>query len=692
MSTAATQPQKPSQGRAQQGPSSQPQSSTTPSSKPRPLHPLIEIVDGYKHFGMSKKWHQVMRNVNLMAYSGQVYVLLGPHGSGKTTILNVLLGIYRLNYGEAKVFGVAPGDKSYGCPSSRVGYTPQSNGLFKQMTINETFKYYGRMLQLKSSYINERISYLQDLLALPVGKSLISQCSEGEKRQISFAIAILHEPELLLLDEPCQGVDPVARTNMWDHLMSLIKKGVTIFLTTQNLPDATKADRLGVLRSGYLLMEGTPSELLSNYKEGSLETLYTSIYSLKIRKNMITEKKSIHEHPRVRLERLPASGSEGFFLTVGGHPTNLKVGVVNYEATQEMCRLAAEVYISCQVLDQIDEDIVRTVIYEKYDMAIRDAFDMKISAILLVGEKLTQQLLRTMADIITNMAARENPSTAQLILQIDMTNRIVASAIEHTIKRAVEKYLEKATNDSSVTNATIGYPLRVGKPIFGDNNSADTEFICLGLTVVFLYHLASFLAAVTMVTYRVWNIAIRDYIAGVRIIESILSQMIVYGILLFIEAFLMYAVLSLIRNLSISSALPYLALVIFVQIWCGLCFGFFIASLTRTGVQAGCVVFCCLCASIILCGVLWPLNGQPQWLLTIVKFLPHTQAIVAISKTTLREESHGDNWIQNERLPILKERKDNPDEPPGPPRALLNRRDYCLNQITKKKEDVKQES
>lgn len=77
------------------------------------------------------------------------------------------------------------------------------------MTINETFKYYGRMLRLKPKYINERISHLSDLLALPPGKTYIRQCTEGEKRQISFAISILHEPELLLLDEPCQGVDPV---------------------------------------------------------------------------------------------------------------------------------------------------------------------------------------------------------------------------------------------------------------------------------------------------------------------------------------------------------------------------------------------------------------------------------------------------------------------------------------------------
>ncbi|KAK9731593.1 ABC-2 type transporter [Popillia japonica] len=213
-----------------------------------------------------------------------------------------------------------------------------------------------------------------------------------------------------------------------------------------------------------------------------------------------------------------------------------------------------------------------------------------------------------------------------------MTNNVVAATIERTIKRGVEKYLQMATKYSTVQNATVGYPLLVGEPIYGDEKSSDTEFISLALTVVFLYYLASFLAATTMVSYRVCNIAVRDYVAGVRFIESILSQMIVYGLLLIVESILMYIVLTtLIRNLIMSIAWHYLTLVIFAQVWCGLCFGFFVASVTKSGVQAGCIVFCCLSASMILCGVLWPLNGQPDWLLTIVNLLPHTFTILGVN-------------------------------------------------------------
>lgn len=295
---------------------------------------------------------------------------------------------------------------------------------------------------------------------------------------------------------------------------------------------------MGILRSGYLLMEGSPSELMSQYEEKSLESLYTNIYSLKIRKDpTIHEKKSIHEHPRVRLERLPETKSEGFiyiedesdnkpsinsrellkgrrkikctylkrflkilpnckrvgrvllrdilvtgrsyiwlltiFLvplllvaifncTVGQQPTNLDVGVVNLEASESECQKNANKYISCQVLEQIDTHVINIIYYKNYEKAEDDAFKLKVSAILIVGEKFSNQLLRTMANIALNSVEAENPDTAQLILRLDMTSRILANTIEHEIKRAVEKYLEMATSDTKIQNATIGYPMRVG--------------------------------------------------------------------------------------------------------------------------------------------------------------------------------------------------------------------------------------
>lgn len=98
-----------------------------------------------------------------------------------------------------------------GIPGIRVGYTPQSGGLYPEFTINETLRYYGALLKLDKHYIVQRITFLSNLLAIPHDKQVIRHCTEGTKRQISFAVALLHEPELLILDEPCAGIDPVLK-------------------------------------------------------------------------------------------------------------------------------------------------------------------------------------------------------------------------------------------------------------------------------------------------------------------------------------------------------------------------------------------------------------------------------------------------------------------------------------------------
>lgn len=168
-----------------------------------------------------------------------------PHGCDKTTVLKIILSVARLNQGTVTVFGFEPSHAKSGIPGIRVGCTPRSCGLHLEFTINEMFRYFGKMLNLYDKYIDERTCLLSNLFTLPPGKRLVKNCSESEKRQMSFAIAVLHEPELLILDEPCTGVDPVLKNSILEHLKLIMsKEDHTIFMTTQNLAEANMADRL----------------------------------------------------------------------------------------------------------------------------------------------------------------------------------------------------------------------------------------------------------------------------------------------------------------------------------------------------------------------------------------------------------------------------------------------------------------
>ena len=162
---------------------------------------------------------------------GTIYALLGPSGCGKTTLLSCILGRKSLKSGHIAVFGGCPGDRSLGLPGGLVGFMPQDICLYSEFTIRETFEYFGRLQKLGSDTILEKETSLLDLLDLPEPSRRVSDLSGGQKRRLSFAVALLHNPKLLILDEPTVGVDPVVRARIWSHLQSLTTTGMVALLT-----------------------------------------------------------------------------------------------------------------------------------------------------------------------------------------------------------------------------------------------------------------------------------------------------------------------------------------------------------------------------------------------------------------------------------------------------------------------------
>ena len=167
---------------------------------------------------------------------GTIYALLGPSGCGKTTLLSCILGRKSLKSGHIAVFGGCPGDRSLGLPGGLVGFMPQDICLYSEFTIRETFEYFGRLQKLLGAWdchggLEKELTELLDLLDLPEPSRRVSDLSGGQKRRLSFAVALLHNPNLLILDEPTVGVDPVVRARIWSHLQSLTTTGNVAVLT-----------------------------------------------------------------------------------------------------------------------------------------------------------------------------------------------------------------------------------------------------------------------------------------------------------------------------------------------------------------------------------------------------------------------------------------------------------------------------
>lgn len=226
----------------------------------------------------SKGLFKVFENVNLTVPTGKIYGLLGPSGCGKTTLIRCILNRVRLDVGTVRVFGHQPGTIESGVPGPTVGYMPQDTALYDTMTIGECFWYFGTMVGMSSVDIEAKIAYFQDLLKLPSTNKLTSQLSGGQGRRVSFAITLMHEPKLIILDEPTVGIDPILKDCVWKHLIHLSSKNtITIILTTHYIEEARSAHRIGLLHKGTLADEDDTESLISKYKCSTLEEVYLSI-------------------------------------------------------------------------------------------------------------------------------------------------------------------------------------------------------------------------------------------------------------------------------------------------------------------------------------------------------------------------------------------------------------------------------
>lgn len=192
---------------------------------------------------------------------GQIFGFLGPNGSGKTTTIRMLTGTLRPTGGQALVLGtdvVRHADQV----QQRIGYMSQKFALFEDMTVDENLKFYAGIYQVPPESFAQRREYVLRMADL-VGREneLTRNLSVGWRQRLALGTATIHEPELLFLDEPTSGVDPVARRQFWDLLYDLAGRGVTLFVTTHYMDEAAHCNQLAFIYRGTIIAEGSPSEL-----------------------------------------------------------------------------------------------------------------------------------------------------------------------------------------------------------------------------------------------------------------------------------------------------------------------------------------------------------------------------------------------------------------------------------------------
>jgi len=239
---------------------------------------VVEVHNLTRKFGS----FTAVDNVTFQVHRGEIFGLLGPNGAGKSTTFRMLCGLLPASGGTLSVAGM---DLRYARASARqrIGYVAQKFSLYRQLTVMENLKFFAGAYGLRGSSKSERIDWALDQLDLRSQAGLTcGGLPEGFKQRLAMACALMHQPEILFLDEPTSGVDPLARRDFWRRISALADQGVTVIVTTHFMEEAEYCDRMVIMVDGQVLATGTPADIRGHAparegKEPAMEDAFVAI-------------------------------------------------------------------------------------------------------------------------------------------------------------------------------------------------------------------------------------------------------------------------------------------------------------------------------------------------------------------------------------------------------------------------------
>jgi ABC-2 type transport system ATP-binding protein len=228
--------------------------------------PAIEVL------GLTKKFGEftAVNNINFDVQRGEIFGFLGPNGAGKTTTIRMLLGLLTPTSGTAKVIGFDVVKESEAM-RQRIGYMSQKFSLYSDLTVEENLNFYGGVYGVRGKRLRERKKYILHMAGLTGReRELTRNLSGGWKQRLALGVAIIHQPDVLFLDEPTAGVDPISRRAFWELIYDLAENGTTILVTTHYMDEAEHCQSLVFIQRGHLVAQGSPEAIKVSQMHGDV--------------------------------------------------------------------------------------------------------------------------------------------------------------------------------------------------------------------------------------------------------------------------------------------------------------------------------------------------------------------------------------------------------------------------------------
>ncbi|XP_018405590.1 PREDICTED: ABC transporter G family member 20 [Cyphomyrmex costatus] len=659
----------------------------------------------FKKYGSKNNPHIVLDGLNMTVPKGTIYGLLGASGCGKTTLLSCIVGRRRLNSGEIWVLGGRPGSKGSGVPGPRVGYMPQEIALYGEFSIRETFIYFGWCAGMTTEEVDEKLIFLLKFLQLPSENRFVKNLSGGQQRRVSFAAAILAEPELLILDEPTVGVDPILRQSIWDHLVHLTKDGnKTIIITTHYIEETRQAGIIGLMRNGKFLAEESPTKLMEMHRLDTLEEVFLKLskrqnLGLRRRSSILSsvtglppEDDEIDEmsgefgdnvsissrrksvvivddgnvsalppeekgdsskhtinpmHMKALIWKnflwmwrnvgmmlfiigLPVAQIILFCISIGKDPIGLKLAVVNHELNNSMqpCIPPGTVcdwtLLSCRYLQHLQKKTIQLLPYNSDEEARNAVIKGWTWGAVSFPSNYSEAL---MARIDYGRDAEEwDINFAEMEVVMDMSNQQIGQLLQRDLFYAFQDFAKEITVACNYSEKLTSVPINFKTPIFGPQDPNFTDFAAPGVILTIIFFLSVALTSGAMLLERNEGLLERSLVSGVTGIEILFGQVITQFTVMFGQVVMVLIVSFAIFKLTCEGDIGWITVLITLTGLCGMCFGFVIACFCDNERSATYVAMGSFLPIVMLCGIIWPIEGMHPFLKYISFLLPLTKS------------------------------------------------------------------
>ncbi|KAH3702532.1 hypothetical protein DPMN_077556 [Dreissena polymorpha] len=635
-----------------------------------------------RHINKSYGKLRVLKDLDITVPKGCIYGLLGPSGCGKTTLLRCVIGRLHMDSGHLVVLGDRPGSRGHKVPGSLVGYMPQETALFPDLTIAETLQYYGRLHGMDSDHIKARTDFLIDFLTLPDKSRLVGQLSGGQMRRVSFCVALLHEPELLILDEPTVGVDPLLRERIWDHLINITShmgNHTTIILTTHYIEEARQAGKVGFMRNGRILAEENPMKIIEKFHLNSLESVFLKLCEadkegtppdLALPNNQFS-KSSLNDEETVPVcngDDVPLLGSvleptvtHSKWACPVGLPSGRNIAAQFMKNLHIMRRKIGfllfqfmlpfvEILLFCICIGNdpfglhlaiVNEDTGglgqrylqaldnHSIIQENYTtQGYSAAYDSVRNGhtwgVIHLKANFTQDLIERFSSITNVSDSVINGSSVHL--QIDSTNQQIGFLLLKKISDAFQTFAGEFFTDFKLNPRLASLPIEIDQPVYGNSDATFRDFMAPGVLISVTFFLATGLTTLVFVVDKKMGLLDRCLASGMATFEIMLAHMFTQMLIVVVQIAVLLSVALLIFKVPCLGPLIWVILLLFIQGFLGMSLGVLYSAVCSDENSAIQLALGSYFPLLLISGILWPLEAMPVWLRIVGYISPMTFA------------------------------------------------------------------